>query len=76
MSVIHLHHDELKDFGSLVIRAFGWLKTMHQAIVTAKLERLENELVLRRGNSDEVSSDRDAVRYPQRPLVLSDKWDF
>jgi hypothetical protein len=76
MSVIHLHPDELKDFGSVATRAFGWLKTMHQAIVTAKLERLENELVLRRGYSENLASDRDAVRYPQRPLVLSDKWDF
>jgi hypothetical protein len=76
MSVIHLHHDELKDFGSVVTRAFGWLKTMHQAIVRAKRERLENELVVRRGYGDEASSDRDAVRYPQAPLVLSEKWDF
>ena len=76
MSVIHLHHDEVKDFGSVVTRAFGWLKTMHQAIVRAKRERLENELVVRRGYGDEVSSDRDAVRYPQAPLVLGDKWDF
>lgn len=76
MSVIHLRHDEQKDFGSVVTRAFGWLKTMHQAIVRAKLERLENELVLRRGYSEDPASDRDAVRYPQRPLVLSDKWDF
>ena len=76
MSVIQLHHDGQKDFGSVVTRAFSWFKTMHQAIVRAKLERLENELVLRRGYSEDPASDRDAVRYPQRPLVLSDKWDF
>jgi hypothetical protein len=79
MSVIHLHHDG-KDFGSVVLRAFGWLgaavKTTHQAIVAAKLERIENELVLRRGYSDDETWQHEAVRYPQRPLVLSDKWDF
>jgi hypothetical protein len=75
MSVIHLHHDGFAG-ASLLSRAFGWLQTMHRAIVTAKLERLENELVLRRGYDEGIASDRDAVRYPQRPLVLSDKWDF
>jgi hypothetical protein len=48
---------------------------MHEAIVAAKLERLESELVVRRGY-DQVPTDRDAVRYPQAPLVLSEKWDF
>jgi hypothetical protein len=74
MSVIHLHHDGLAD-GSTLSKVFGWLKTMHQAIVAAKRERLENELVFRRGYS-ELPSDRDAACYPQAPLVLSDKWDF
>jgi len=79
MSVIHVRHDDFSG-SSIVSRTFGLLvaafQTMHRAIVTAKLERLENELVLRRGYSEDPASDRDAVRYPQRPLVLSDKWDF
>ena len=74
MSVIHLHHDELKGFGSVVSRIFGWLKAMHQAIVTAKLERIESELIVRRGYDEPLQ--HDAMRYPQRPLILSDKWDF
>jgi hypothetical protein len=49
---------------------------MHQAIITAKMERLENELVVRRGYRDEKFAGFDATRYPQQPLVLSDKWDF
>jgi hypothetical protein len=80
MSVVHLHHDGSRDFGSAIFRAFAWLgsafKAVHQAIVAAKLERIESELVLRRGYCDELPLQRDAVRYPQRPLILSDKWDF
>jgi DNA-binding HxlR family transcriptional regulator len=79
MTVIHVHHEGLTG-GSVISRAFAWLgagfKSIHQAIVTAKLERLESELVVRRGYSDDQPSQRDVVRYPQRPLVLSDKWDF
>ena len=76
MSVVHLHHDEAWNFGSVISRAFGLLKAIHQAIVAAKLERIENELIFRRGYSDELPLRHDAVRYPQRPLILSDKWDF
>jgi hypothetical protein len=78
MTVIHVHHEDLT--GSIISRALAWLnvafKTMHQAIVAAKLERLESELVVRRGYGGDRPSDRDALRYPQRPLLLSDKWDF
>ncbi len=79
MSVIHVRHDDFVG-GSLISRAFGWFaaafKAMHQAIITAKLERLENELVVRRGYSDDDFVRHDATCYPQRPLVLGDKWDF
>jgi hypothetical protein len=79
MSVLHIHHDDLSE-GSVVSRAFNWLgaaaRAMHEAIVAAKLERLESELVLRRGYSDDQLLAHDAVRYPQRPLILSEKWDF
>ena len=80
MSVVHLHHDGARDFGSAISRAFAWfgsaLKAAHQAVVAAKLERIESELILRRGYCDELPLRHDAVRYPQRPLILSDKWDF
>jgi len=79
MSVIHIHYDGLT-VGSVFSRAFSRLgdafKAMHQAIVTAKLERLENELVVRRHYSDDGLARHEAARYPQRPLVLGDKWDF
>jgi hypothetical protein len=79
MSVIHIHHDGLTA-GSAISRAFVWLgaafTAMHQAIVTAKLERLEHELVVRRGYGDDGLVCHEAARYPQRPLVLGEKWDF
>ena len=79
MSVIHVHHDGFVG-GRVTSRAFGWFaaacKAMHQAIVAAKLERLEGELVVRRGYGDDGSVRHEAGRYPQRPLVLSEKWDF
>ena len=79
MTVIQVHHDDLAD-GSVFSRTLAWLgaavKAMHQAIVTAKLERLESELIFRRGYRDEGPLQHDVVRYPQRPLILSDKWDF
>ena len=79
MSVINVHHDEFAD-SPVVLRALGWLgaavRAMHQAIVAAKLERLEGELVVRRGYGDDGSVRHEAGRYPQRPLVLGEKWDF
>jgi hypothetical protein len=47
-------------------------KTMHRAIIAAKLHRLRNELMLHRGTAGE----RDASKFPQRPMILGDKWDF
>ena len=74
MSVVHLHHKETSNLGSVMSRAFGLLKAIHRAIATAKLERIESELILRRGYDEPVQ--HDTIRYPQRPLILSDKWDF
>ena len=49
------------------------LKTLHRAIVTAKLRRLRTELMLHR--SARAREDFDAGKFPQRPLILGDKWD-
>jgi hypothetical protein len=79
MTTIHVHHDDLAG-GSVVARAFSWLgeavTTIHHAFVAARLERAASELSLYCGGFDEPATDRDAARYPQRPMVLSDKWDF
>jgi hypothetical protein len=45
------------------------LRAMHRAIVTAKVRRLERELLLR-------DLTRGSSRFPQAPLILGDKWDF
>lgn len=50
------------------------LKTIHDAIVTAKLRRIRRELMLHRRWVRQAEPD--AATLPQRPLILGDKWDF
>jgi hypothetical protein len=62
------------------------LGTVHQGIVTAKMRRLQRELLFHGGAHDDGSmerrlhdvsgGDRDAAEFAQRPLLLGDKWDF
>jgi hypothetical protein len=52
------------------------LRLIHQSIKVAKLRRLQNELIFHADDGGEESADQNAARYPQRPLILSDKWDF
>lgn len=52
------------------------LRTMHRAIVAAKLQRLRNEPAFRIDGYDAPRRGEDAARYPQQPLILGDKWDF
>jgi hypothetical protein len=89
MTLFHVHRSEM--LGSRGLRngshfsAAGVtrkirmaLKAMHRAIVAAKLRRLRNELMLR-GRSPAQPHSRaepDASRFPQRPMMLGDKWDF
>jgi len=54
-----------------ISRAF---KTLHRAIVAAKLHRLRNELMLHRSARARIKFDAD--KFPQRPMALGDKWDF
>jgi hypothetical protein len=42
------------------------LTTSHQAIVAAKMRRVQRELMLH---------NRELRDFPQRPLILGDKWD-
>ena len=49
---------------------------MHRAIVAAKVRRLKNEVAFQDNGGDALSRMHDATRYPQRPLILGDKWDF
>jgi hypothetical protein len=62
------------------------LRIMHQAVVAAKMRRVERELMFHNGSYDRWFSEADApqsrasgkdlVKFPQRLLILGDKWDF
>jgi hypothetical protein len=60
------------------------LTTIHQAIVAAKMQRIRRELIFHAGSHDEWSRSRwheapgpdyELRDFPQRPLILGDKWD-
>jgi hypothetical protein len=60
------------------------LATIHQAIVAAKMRRIRRELIFHAGSHDEWSRskwregpgpDHELRDFPQRPLLLGDKWD-
>jgi hypothetical protein len=78
------HHDDVSGFAhgshlsiSRIFRRIGaTLRLLHRAIVSAKLRRLQNELMFRHDYSDMLPPEQDATKFPQRPLVLGDKWDF
>ena len=85
MTLFHTHQGEA--FGSRGVRRgsrfsaararqkiSAALKMMHRAIVTAKLRRLRNELMLHR--NDQARAQFNVSQFPQRPMMLGDKWDF
>jgi hypothetical protein len=67
-----------------VRRTIAALDILHRAIVTAKTRRLRREMVLYADTPDEMlspaapgtGSDRDLLKFPQRPLILGEKWDY
>ncbi|MGJ4892416.1 hypothetical protein [Bradyrhizobium sp. HKCCYLR20261] len=61
----------LSRLGRALRRTF---RAIHAAIAAAKLRRLRNELLLRRGAIARIESDMS--RRPQVPLLLCEKWDF
>ena len=79
MALFHLHDDRFR-FAEGVARAFRRMRAvfrlMHHAIVAAKTRRPQSELIFHRGFESDGSAGQDAARYPQRPLILGDKWDF
>jgi hypothetical protein len=84
MFPLHLHHDDVHGVAGkarwpltrALTRLAPGLKIIHKAIITAKLRRLRSELIFHSGYFDEQSSDRDAAKLPQLPMILGDKWDF
>jgi hypothetical protein len=69
-----------------IIRTLAALNTFHQAIVAAKTRRLQRELMfqvdprddglVRTDAQESQNSDKDTAKFPQRPMILGDKWDF
>ncbi len=84
MTLLHLHHDDLhgleRQDTSWIRKAFrragAALRTFHRAIVRARLRRLRSEFLFRQDYSDLLPPEQDASKFPQRPLILGDKWDF
>jgi hypothetical protein len=70
----------------MIGRTGAAFKIMHRAVVAAKMRRVERELMFHNGSYDRWfgepdaqqshASGKDAVNFPQRPLILGDKWDF
>jgi hypothetical protein len=65
-----------------ISRTGAALRIIHQGIVTAKARRLQRELMFHTASRHDRSLQRnsepnqDAAKFPQRPLILGDKWDF
>jgi hypothetical protein len=69
-----------------IVRTGAALQIMHRAVIAARMRRIERELMFQNGSYDRWfcepeaqqgdASGKDAVNFPQRPLLLSDKWDF
>jgi hypothetical protein len=68
------------------IRTIAALNTIHRAIVAAKMRRLQRELMfhvdprddglVRTAPRESQESNKDTSKFPQRPMILGDKWDF
>lgn len=84
MTLLHLHHDDMRGFTRenplsipKALRRIGAaFKMLHRAIVTAKLRRSQSEWLFRQDYSEMFSAEQDATKAPQQPLILGDKWDF
>lgn len=66
-------------FKHLFARLRAACQFTHRAIMDAKVRRLENELMSSGWDEQECGEQRGRdhiASYPQRPLVLGDKWDF
>lgn len=69
-----VREDRRFSIGWAIGRIGAALKTIHDAIVKAKLRRIRRELMFHRRWAGQA--DLDAATLPQRPLILGDKWDF
>lgn len=84
MTLLYLRHDDIsvtaRDNGASITRRFRRIgmvfRLLHRSILRAKLRRLHSELLFRRDYGEMLALEDDAATFPQRPLILGDKWDF
>jgi hypothetical protein len=92
MTLVHTHHGRRHRrtamiravFTRFIKRAGTTFKKIHLAIAAAKIHRLRNELMLHSDSYDRWmhpdAADGDpewsSAKFPRRPMVLGDKWDF
>ncbi len=84
MALFHLHYDEARGFArenplslSRLFRRVGAaFKMLHRGIVSAKLRRARTEMLLRPDCDEMFDRAHDASKFPRRPLILDDKWNF
>jgi hypothetical protein len=85
MTLFHIHRGELTgsrglrrgsrfSAGRVTRKISVALRAIHRAIVAAKMRRLRHELMFHR--DAHAPAEFDAAKFPQRPLMLGDKWDF
>jgi hypothetical protein len=91
MTLFYSHHDRLYGSAGTghhpimrtLKRVRSALRTLHRAIAAAKIRRIRNELRFHAAAhrwaqtpAYDGATEKDVAKYPQRPLVLGDKWDF
>ena len=87
MTVFHWHEDRFRDPTIVKLRSLAHrvicrigavAGVIHRTIVAAKLLRVQRELRLRDIAHGGWPPERnnDAAKFPQRPMILGDKWDF
>ena len=84
MTLLYLRHNDIsatrRDNGASMARLFRRVavafRLLHRGIVRAKLRRSHHEWLFRRDYIEMLPLEEDAAKFPQRPLILGEKWDF
>ena len=84
MALFQLRHDDTRGFArerplsiSRIFRRIGVVfKMLHRGIVSAKPSGVRTEMLFRPDYDEMFEREHDAGKFPQRPLILADKWDF
>jgi len=84
MTSLQLHRDDLGGlegcghsiFARALVRLGAACRLIHRAIVDVTMRRLQSDFAFEDNYRGEPSHADDARRFPQRPLILGDKWDF